>query len=290
MNAPRQRAARARQHSESNRNAFALGKRPPCRKSVGNVAFRLTPACDKTHPAGITSAPADTEKDNKGGKKLTYRLYGVPDFANLAVHLALEETAAPYEAVFLGSDAGDLKTPDHLARHPLGMVPALETPDGTMIETAAILLWLADRHGSLAPTPNHPDRAAFLSAFFFTSSNIHIAALDLLHPYRPAGDGPARDVASGAHDRLMSRLAVLDRIAAGNPAWWPSDRPTILTIYLALLTRWTRAFPAYPDLAINLSDFPALHARTAALETRPTAQRVAALHGLTGRFLTEPEG
>lgn len=221
---------------------------------------------------------------------MTYRLYGVPDFANLAVHLALEETAAPYEAIFLDAESGDLKTPDHLARHPLGMVPVLETPDGTMIETAAILLWLADRHGGLAPAPDHGDRTAFLSAFFFTTSNIHIAALDLLHPYRPAGDGPTREVASGAHDRLTTRLGVLNQIAAKNPAWWPAEQPGVLTIYLAMLTRWTHAFPAYPDLAIQLSDFPALHARAAALETRPTAQRVAALHGLTGRFLTEPEG
>ena len=57
---------------------------------------------------------------------MTYRLYGVPDFANLAVHLALEETAAPYEAIFLDAEAGALKAPDHMARHPLGMVPALE--------------------------------------------------------------------------------------------------------------------------------------------------------------------
>ena len=89
---------------------------------------------------------------------MTYRLYGVRDFANLAVHLALEATGAPYEAIFLDPD--DLKSPAHLARHPLGMVPMLETPDGPMIETAAILLWLADRHGGLAPAPDSPQRAA----------------------------------------------------------------------------------------------------------------------------------
>lgn len=221
---------------------------------------------------------------------MTYRLYGVPDFANLAVHLALEETAAPYEAIFLDAEAGALKAPDHMARHPLGMVPALETPDGTMIETAAILLWLADRHGGLAPAPDHPDRAAFLSAFFFTTSNIHIAALDLLHPYRPAGEDANRAVATGARERLVIRLAVLDRIAGENPAWWPVGTANILTIYLGMLTRWTAAFPAFDDLAVELSAFPALWARAAAYETRPTAQRVAALHGLTGRFLTEPKG
>ena len=219
---------------------------------------------------------------------MTYRLYGVHDFANFAVHLALGATGAPHEAVFLEPE--DLKSPDHLARHPLGMVPVLETPDGTMIETAAILLWLADRHGGLAPAPDSPHRAAFLSAVFFTTSNIHIAALDLLHPYRPAGEGPIRAVAEGAHDRLTGRLSVLEDLAARDPDWWRQDAPGILTFYLGMLTRWCAAFPAFPDLAISLSAFPALHARMAACEALPAVQRIAAQHGLTGRFLTEPEG
>ena len=222
------------------------------------------------------------------GTGMSYTIYGVRDFANLAVHLALEATGAPYQAVFL--DPEDLKSPEHMARHPLGMVPMLDTPDGPMIETAAILLWLADRHGGIAPAPDSPQRAAFLAAFFFVTSNIHPATLDLLHPYRPAGDGQTRAVATGAHARLIARLQVLADMAARDPDWWPVDRPGILTFYLAMLTRWCRAFPAFPDLAVSLSAFPALHARVAACEATPDVQRIAAQHGLTGRFLTEPEG
>lgn len=76
-----------------------------------------------------------------------YRLFGVPDFANLAVHVALEEAGVPYEVVFLDSEAGELQSPVHLARHPLGLVPALETPEGMMFETGACLLYLGERHG-----------------------------------------------------------------------------------------------------------------------------------------------
>lgn len=221
---------------------------------------------------------------------MTYTLYGVTDFANFAVHLALEELAVPYRTVFLDIEAGELKNPEHLARHPLGLVPVLDTPDGPMIETAAILLWLADRHGGLAPAPDSPDRAAFLSAFFFVTSNIHAGAMDLLHPYRPAGEDAARAVADTAYPKLRSRLAVLDGIAATRPDWMHPDRVGILGLYLGMLLRWVRAFPAFPDHAIEARDFPALHALAATYETRPALQRVAAQHGLTGRFLTEPEG
>ena len=69
-----------------------------------------------------------------------------------------------------------------------------------------------------------------------------------------------------------------------------AENPGILTFYVAMLTRWCRAFPVFPDLAVSLAAFPALHARVAAGEATPDVQRIAARHGLTGRFLTEPEG
>lgn len=220
---------------------------------------------------------------------MVYRLYGVPDFANFAVHCALAELGQPCEAVFLDAEAGELKSPEHLARQPLGLVPALDTPEGTIFETAGILLWLADRHGALAPAPADPDRGIFLSWFVFANNSVHTVVLDLLHPYRAAGEGHARPVAETAHARLRERLALLDRVAAGRPRWLSPDAPGILGIYLSMLLRWTQAFAAYPDLAISPRDFPSLHAIAAACETRPAILRVAALHGLTGRFLTEPE-
>ena len=221
---------------------------------------------------------------------MVYRLYGAPDFANFAVHCVLAELGQPHEAVFLDVAAGALKTPAHLARHPLGLVPALDTPEGPIFETAAILLWLADRHGGgLAPAPADPDRGTFLSWLFFTSNSLHTVVMDLLHPYRAAGEALARPVAETAHARLRERLALIDRAAAGRPRWLSPENPGIVGIYLAMLLRWTQQCPAHADLAISVRDFPSLHAIAAACETRPAILRVAAEHGLAGRFLTDPE-
>src|ERR1700729_2205366 len=57
----------------------------------------------------------------------------------------LAEIDAPYELVKLAPE--ERKSPEHLARHPLGRVPALELDDGTVVfESAAICLQLADLH------------------------------------------------------------------------------------------------------------------------------------------------
>ncbi len=217
-----------------------------------------------------------------------YRLYGVQDFANLAVHVALEEAGAAYEAVFLDAEAGDLRAPDHLARHPLGLVPAMETPDGVMFETGACLLYLGERHG-LAPAQGAAGRADFLSWFVFVNNGIHTAAMDLIHPYRVSEDH-ARIVAEAARARLVERLAALEAKAATRPDWLTPERPGVLGIYISMLLRWMRAFPWAPDLAISAQDFPALHAIAMACEARPAAQAAAAAHGLSGPFLSDPEG
>lgn len=219
---------------------------------------------------------------------MVYRLYGVQDFANLAAHVALEEAGVSYETVFLDIEAGELKSPAHLARHPMGLVPALETPEGTMFETGAILLYLGERHG-LCPAPGTAERAEFLSWFVFVNNGLHPAVMDLLHPYR-ISEEHARLVAEAARARLIDRLSVLESKAATRPAWLLPDVAGVLQIYISMLLRWVRAFPWAGDLAISARDFPALQAIAAACEARPATIRAAAANGLQGRFFTDPEG
>ena len=90
-----------------------------------------------------------------------YTLHASPDFASFVVHIVLEELGVPYKLHLLDFDAGDLQLPAHLAVNPFGKIPALQTPDGPMFETAAILLWLSDRH-NLGPMPHDPARGTFL--------------------------------------------------------------------------------------------------------------------------------
>ena len=81
------------------------------------------------------------------------RLYYMPRTRSSRVLWLLAEVGAPYELAKLAPE--ERKSAEHLARHPLGRVPALELDDGTvMFESAAICLQLADLHpdaGLIAP-------------------------------------------------------------------------------------------------------------------------------------------
>lgn len=220
-----------------------------------------------------------------------YTLQSVPDFASLIVHLVLEELGQPYTLNTLDIDNGDLDSPAHRALHPFGKIPALQTPDGPIFETAAIILWLADRHAALAPAPTAPDRAAFLSWFFFTNFSLHTGMMTLVHPERTGGAEAALAVSQATYARLVEDLDIMNSmIVTQKPGWLSPDAPSVLTYYLAVLMRWMKMFSHFTDHAIDSQKFPAIHAILQAMETRPAAVRVAANEGLGGStFFSNPE-
>ena len=73
----------------------------------------------------------------------TPRLYYMPRTRSSRALWLLEEIGAPYELTEI--KGSERRSEEHLQRHPLGRVPALELDDGTtMFESAAICLELAD--------------------------------------------------------------------------------------------------------------------------------------------------
>ncbi len=162
----------------------------------------------------------------------------------------------------------------------MGLIPALETDDGPMFETAAILLWLVDKTGRLGPGPNDTDRGAFLSWLFFTSNALHQAALAMFYPHRPAGEANTDAARATAHDQVVARLGLIEAmLATQSPRWLSADHPGVLGLYIGVLVRWLTSLPPEP-YRINLAEFPMLRAVLVAHENRPSVQRVAADEGL----------
>ena len=206
---------------------------------------------------------------------MTLTLYHIPDWASSIIRLALEEQGQPYQLRLMDWDAGDFDAPAFRALNPLGLIPALETPDGPIFETAAILLWLNARHGGLAPAPTDPARAAFLSWLMFTSNTLHPTVMALIHPDRPGGPDAAEEVARLALGRLTEQAAHLETLITTKAPFWLTPAQPALGHYLGILLRWAAYLPQDPALRFSLSPFPALTATLAAHEATPAARRVA---------------
>ena len=208
-------------------------------------------------------------------------LHRFPDTASTIVEMVLHELNLPYDTSFADKTNGGTSTPAYLALHPLGLIPVLETPDGPVFETAAILMYLSElTPNSLAPTPGAPDRAAFLKWLFFTSTNLHTTLMQTYYPIRTAGPDCTDAVVTHARAKLKIYLNLLDTVAATHPSYLSDSQPTLLGYYIAILMRWVAAdFPS--------TDYPALHRVLTYLETRPAAQSCAKAENLGPRPFTE---
>jgi len=223
--------------------------------------------------------------------KTDYRLHYAPDNASLIVRLVLEELGQPYATVLVDRTARAQEKPAYRALNPAGLIPVLETPDGPIFETAAILLWLADRHGALAPAPDSHPRAAFLKWLFFTSNTLHTALRMRFYPARYAGPDKDAQQALSMHmqGEVARHLDLIEAAAADRPGWLGGADPSVLDLYLACLMRWGQLYPVDEDKGwANPAHRPHLCDMAARLETRPSVATAIRAEGLGNTPFTAP--
>jgi len=88
--------------------------------------------------------------------------------------IALNIKGVAYEQVTVDLRAGDQKAADFHALNPQGLVPALETPDGVLTQSSAIIEWLEERypHPPLLPR-GAGDRAIVRAMAMAVACDIH---------------------------------------------------------------------------------------------------------------------
>jgi glutathione S-transferase len=220
-----------------------------------------------------------------------YRLHYAPDNASLIIRLALEEIGVPYQTVLVDRRVKAQKSPEYRQLNPAGLIPVLETPQGPIFETGAILLWLADTHGTLAPAPSDPNRGAFLKWLFFVANTLHADLRMTFYPAHYVGNAPdAQDALRNAvQSRLCLHLGLLDDLAAQSPAWLSPNAPSVLTPYIACLMRWMTLYPVDSDRSwFALSDTPHLQTLLIAYEQRPATHAAQRIEGLGPTPFTAP--
>lgn len=218
-------------------------------------------------------------------------LYHIPDWGSSIIHLALEEIGKPFQIRLMDYDAGDFGAPWFRAINPQGLIPAMDTPDGPMFETVAILLWLNEQFGGLGPRQGDPDRAAFLSWLSFVSNTLHPTVMDMIHPERLAGEAAAAQMAPAALERLTTHCGLIETMLKNQrPDWLSAGKTGMLGYYLGILIRWAIYLPKDPAMRFSLRPFPTLQAILAAHEASPAARKVAAADALGPTPFTAPQG
>lgn len=171
-----------------------------------------------------------------------YLIYGAPGSGSVPIEAALTLIGAPYDVI--GDDVVRpvACNPAANAVNPLHQVPVLGLPGGeVMTESAAILIYLADRHpqARLAPAPGDPGRAAFLRWMTYVSTAIYSLAWIRADPMRLVADATQAPV---IQERIADRRAACwrhmdNQIKPG--AFLLGDALTVLDLYVATVSRWS---------------------------------------------------
>ncbi len=179
------------------------------------------------------------------------RLHHAPMACSLASRFALALSGLPHEIAVVRTTRGEQKTPAYLAINPRGKVPALETDDGVLTESTAILPYIADLApaAGLLPPARTFQRAQAQSWLSFLSSTLHVALSTAMFPPPGCDNDVAR---AAALERVTAALADVDAHLDGREHLL--DAFSVCDLYLLTFILWRAApafagrLPAYPNL------------------------------------------
>jgi glutathione S-transferase len=172
------------------------------------------------------------------------RLHHAPLACSLAARLALIEAGLDHEVVHVHTTRGEQKAAAYLAINPRGQVPALETPEGVLTESGAILPYIADLapERELMPAAGAFARAQAQAWLSHLSSSVHTAYGALLNAELAPVHGVFRE-------KLAKALGGVDAHLKGRE--FVLDRFSVCDLYLLVFATWRMVagpLPALPNL------------------------------------------
>ncbi|MCY1015902.1 glutathione S-transferase family protein [Pyxidicoccus sp. MSG2] len=146
------------------------------------------------------------------------KLYFAPRTRAVRARWLLEELGVHYELVRLDLARQENSTPEYLAVHPLGEVPALVDGDVTLLESLSICLHLADRFPEkhLAPPVGSAERGPYYRWMVFAEMSLDSVVMEFYWHARAAEEKQASAHSDEALAKHRARLgAVLEVIHVG---------------------------------------------------------------------------
>ncbi|WP_421261264.1 glutathione S-transferase family protein [Aeromonas jandaei] len=196
-------------------------------------------------------------------------LFFAPGSCAVAVQIALLETGAPFTARQLNLAAGEQRSPEYLAINPKGRVPALITEQGTLTETPALLLYVAQRFpdAKLAPLDNPFLLARMQEVNSFLASTVHVSHAHGRRGSRWADDEQAiaamqQKVASNMRDGF----AQIEQHYLAAP-WVLGEQFSVADIYLFVVAGWLKSD------GVEISEFPKVADHYQRMLSRPAVNK-----------------
>jgi glutathione S-transferase len=203
------------------------------------------------------------------------RLYYATGTCALATHIALEEARAPYEAVRVDFGAQAQRSPEYLAINPKARVPALVTEHGTLTETPALLIYVAQSFpaAELAPLSD-PFALGQVQEFnSYLCATVHVAHAHGRRGSRWADDAAAIEAMKRKVPSTMTECFELIETKLLKGPWVMGERYTVCDPYLFTIASWLEGD------GVDTAKLPRVLEHRRRMLARPAVQKVVAEEG-----------
>lgn len=202
------------------------------------------------------------------------KFYYAPKTCALAVHIALEQIGAPYEAIALDFANQAQRSADYLAINPKGRVPALVTERGILTETPALLLYLAQRYpeANLAPLDDHFAIAQMQAFNSYLCSTVHVAHAHRVRGARWVDDPTAIEAMKKKVPQTMGDCMALIENGMLKGPWVMGEQYTVADMYLFTIAGWLEGD------GVDLSKLPRVIEHRTRMAADPVVKRINAIY------------
>ena len=205
-----------------------------------------------------------------------FTLYGAQGSGAAAIEAALTLLGVPFRLVDAASwEEGPGR--DELFRvNPLGQVPTLTLPDGSVLtESAAILIHLGLQHPESALLPAEPaQRAQAIRGLVYIAANCYAAIGIIDYPERwcaDADEATLQRIRAGTRARLHRHWEIFADLFPARP-WLGGETIGALDLLAAVVSKWSGARPHLQQAR------PAFHETLLRIEAQPKVAQVFAQH------------
>ncbi len=204
-----------------------------------------------------------------------YKLFYSPGTASMVIHQLLLELKQPFELVLVDFSREQQKTTDFLALNPLGRVPVLIDGGLRICESAAILLYLTEKHQQLAPSVATADRAMFLQQIAFITNNLAPQFRCWFYPADLGMDEYPAALRRQLQHNIEAIWQQLDLQLTTQGPYLLGEVFSAADLLLVMYMRWSRNMPQ------SALHWPALQRLANLVRARPSWQQMYQQEGLT---------
>ena len=186
-----------------------------------------------------------------------YTLFYYPRNASFAPHMLLAEMQLDYELVLVDRKTEAQKDPAYLKLNPTGRIPTLIVDDQSIYESAAICLFLCERHpdSDLIPAHGTIERAKFYQWLFYLNATLQPELMVYFYPQKHNPDPLTHTAIKQIQEaRIGEIFSLIDREMEGKE-FLLDNKISACDFVLFMLLHWASGFDMPPIAYRNLNNF-----------------------------------